>query len=52
MEEPERPKRKQITAEEARQGEIILKTRTQRVIFLAGLVGAILLAIIGSFLVR
>ncbi|HLH11575.1 MAG TPA: peptide ABC transporter permease [Methylovirgula sp.] len=31
-------------AEKARQGEIILKTRTRRMIFLAGLVGIVLIA--------
>lgn len=33
-------------AEKARQGEIILRTRTRRIIFLAGLVGIIVIALI------
>jgi hypothetical protein len=33
-------------AEKARQGEIILRTRLQRIIFIAGLVGCALLVLI------
>jgi hypothetical protein len=33
-------------AEKARGGEIILRTRTQRVIFVAGLVGAVVLGLL------
>jgi len=33
-------------AEQARQGEIILQTRTPRIIFIAGLVGIVILAIV------
>lgn len=36
-------------AEKARQGEIILKTRTQRVIFISGLAGMLLFVIISLF---
>ena len=32
----------------ARQGEIILRTRTQRIIFIAGLVGIVVLALVVS----
>jgi hypothetical protein len=33
-------------ADQVRQGEIILRTRTHRLIFIAGLVGIVLLAVI------
>jgi hypothetical protein len=33
-------------AEKARQGEIILRTRLQRIIFIAGLVGCVIVALI------
>jgi hypothetical protein len=36
-------------AEKARGGEIILKTKLQRVIFIAGLAGAVLLALLIAF---
>lgn len=36
-------------AEKARQGEIILKRRWQRIVFISGLVGFILLALIMGF---
>ncbi|MBZ9720070.1 hypothetical protein EOA22_06975 [Mesorhizobium sp. M7A.F.Ca.US.014.04.1.1] len=35
-----------FSAEQARQGEIILRTRTRRVMFIAGLVGIVILAIV------
>ncbi|RWB05428.1 MAG: hypothetical protein EOQ39_22645 [Mesorhizobium sp.] len=35
-----------FSAEQARQGEIILRTRTRLVIFIAGLVGVVILAIV------
>jgi hypothetical protein len=38
-----------ISAEKARQGEIILKTRTQRILFFGGLIGAIVLAFLMQF---
>ncbi|MBZ9769032.1 MULTISPECIES: peptide ABC transporter permease [unclassified Mesorhizobium] len=36
----------------ARQGEIILRTRTRRIIFIAGLVGIVVLALVLSIAVR
>ena len=33
-------------ADKARQGEIILKSRWQRMVFIAGLVGALILALV------
>lgn len=36
-------------AEKVRQGEIILKTRTQRVIFIAGLAGMLIVGLIATF---
>jgi hypothetical protein len=38
-----------FSAEQARQGEIILRTRTRRNIFIAGLVGIVVLAIVVRF---
>ncbi|MBY0224797.1 MAG: peptide ABC transporter permease [Hyphomicrobium sp.] len=40
---------KKYPAEKARQGQIILRTRTQRMIFVGGLVGAVLLALVLKF---
>jgi hypothetical protein len=37
-------------AKKARQGEIILKTRAQRVIFIAGLAGMLLVGLIATFM--
>jgi hypothetical protein len=37
------------SAEKVRQGEIILKTRTQRVIFIAGLAGMLIVGLIATF---
>jgi len=37
-------------AEKARGGEIILRTRTQRIIFISGLAGAVFIALIFNFL--
>ncbi len=37
-----------FSSQNARQGEIILHTRTQRVIFIAGLVGIVVLALVVS----
>lgn len=37
------PKPREFEAQDVRQGEIILRTRTRRVIFIAGLVGFVLL---------
>ncbi|TPK92521.1 MULTISPECIES: peptide ABC transporter permease [unclassified Mesorhizobium] len=38
-----------FSAQDARQGEIILRTRTRRIIFIAGLVGIVVLAIVLRF---
>ncbi|MGX8009370.1 peptide ABC transporter permease [Mesorhizobium sp. ORM8.1] len=37
-----------FSGQSARQGEIILRTRTQRIIFIAGLVGIVALALLVS----
>jgi hypothetical protein len=37
------------SAEKVRQGEIILKTRAQRVIFIAGLAGMLIIGLIATF---
>ncbi|MGX7873463.1 hypothetical protein ACVDG5_012440 [Mesorhizobium sp. ORM6] len=37
-----------FSAEQARQGEIILRTRTRQIIFIAGLVGIVLLVLLVS----
>jgi hypothetical protein len=37
-------------AEKARQGEIILRTRTQRIIFIAGLGGMLLVGLLATFM--
>jgi small basic protein len=42
-------KRVVISAEKARQGEIVLRKRWQRGVFIAGLVGAVVLAIVLRF---
>jgi predicted lipid-binding transport protein (Tim44 family) len=36
-------------AEKARQGDIVLRTRTQRVIFIGGLAGMLLLGLVSMF---
>ncbi|MBZ9853552.1 peptide ABC transporter permease [Mesorhizobium sp. CA13] len=38
-----------FSAEDARQGEIILRTRTRRIIFIAGLVGIVLVMVLLRF---
>jgi hypothetical protein len=38
-----------FSAERARQGEIIVRTRTRRIIFIAGLVGIVIPAIVIRF---
>ncbi|MGO4637119.1 hypothetical protein AB4Z43_01615 [Mesorhizobium sp. 2RAF45] len=38
-----------FSAQQARQGEIILRTRTRRIIFIAGLVGILVLAVVVRF---
>jgi hypothetical protein len=35
-----------LSAEDARQGEIILRTKTRRIIFIAGLVGLVIVAVL------
>jgi hypothetical protein len=37
-----------FSGQNARQGEIILRTRAQRIIFIAGLVGIVVLALVVS----
>ncbi len=39
------------SADEVRQGEIILRTRTRRIIFIGGLVAFVLLALVFGFAV-
>lgn len=41
---------KTYSAEAARQGSIVLRTKTQRAIFIAGLVGLVVLALFFAFL--
>ncbi|TPK69433.1 peptide ABC transporter permease [Mesorhizobium sp. B2-4-19] len=41
-----------FSGQDARQGEIILRTRAQRIIFIAGLVGIVVLALVLVFAVR
>ncbi|RRH98413.1 peptide ABC transporter permease [Mesorhizobium tamadayense] len=41
-----------FSGQDARQGEIILRTRTRRIIFIAGLVGIVVLALVLSFAIR
>ncbi|MDX8467059.1 peptide ABC transporter permease [Mesorhizobium sp. VK23B] len=41
-----------FSGRDARQGEIILHTRAQRIIFIAGLVGAVVLALVLSLAIR
>ncbi|OHV89328.1 peptide ABC transporter permease [Mesorhizobium sp. ORS 3428] len=41
-----------FSGEDARQGEIILRTRTRRIIFIAGLVGIVVLALVLSIALR
>lgn len=42
----EKHERKSVSARDARQGEIILRPRWRRIVFIAGLVGVIFLALI------
>lgn len=46
---PNRHEIKEIPADKARQGEIILKSRTRRIVFIAGLVGLVVLGLIVGF---
>ncbi|RWA82116.1 peptide ABC transporter permease [Mesorhizobium sp.] len=41
-----------FSGQDARQGEIILRTRTRRIIFIAGLVAIVVLALVLSIVVR
>ncbi|TPI60151.1 peptide ABC transporter permease [Mesorhizobium sp. B3-1-3] len=41
-----------FSGQNARQGEIILHTRAQRIIFIAGLVGIVVLALVVSLAAR
>ncbi len=41
-------RRQTIGAQDARQGEIILRTRARRIIFIAGLAGVVVLALLVS----
>lgn len=42
-------RRQNISGQDARQGEIILRTRARRIVFIAGLAGAVVLALLVSF---
>lgn len=44
--EPREPAAREFRGEDARQGEIILRTRLRRIIFIAGLVGFVVLAVL------
>ncbi|MFN3623310.1 MAG: peptide ABC transporter permease [Hyphomicrobium sp.] len=46
---PEKNSAQGYPAEKTRQGEIILKTRTQRLIFISGLAGMVLVGLIATF---
>lgn len=46
MPEPQDEKPPHYSADRVRGGEIDLRSRTQRVIFIAGLIGAVVLAVI------
>jgi hypothetical protein len=41
-----------ISGEQARQGDILLRKRWQRIVFVAGLAGMVVLAVIWQFLAR
>jgi hypothetical protein len=43
------PRPPEYPADKVRQGEIILRTRTRRLIFIAGLAGIFVLALLTSF---
>ncbi|PBB17888.1 hypothetical protein CK219_21740 [Mesorhizobium sp. WSM4313] len=47
-----RQRRSGVSGQDARQGEIILRTRARRIIFIAGLVGIVVLALVLSIAVR
>jgi hypothetical protein len=50
MRRSERVDLQSYPAEKARQGEIILKTRTQRIIFICGLAGMLLVGLLATFM--
>jgi hypothetical protein len=50
MPRSERSSLQDYPAEKARQGEIILKTRAQRIIFIAGLGGMLLIGLLATFM--
>ena len=49
MKDRTRPDPREFEAQDARQGEIILRTRTRRIIFIAGLVGIVVLITLLKF---
>jgi hypothetical protein len=49
MNDDTRSKRRVFSAENVRQGEIILRTRTRRIVFIAGLVGFVVLVALLQF---
>jgi hypothetical protein len=46
------PERRTYAGRDVRQGEIILRTRTRRIVFIAGLVGIVILALVLQFALR
>jgi hypothetical protein len=46
---PEPPGTQHISADDARGGEIILRKKWERIVFIAGLAGAIILGLVVSF---
>ncbi|KUM27382.1 peptide ABC transporter permease [Mesorhizobium loti] len=51
-EQGSRRRRPVFSGQDVRQGEIILRTRARRIIFIAGLVGIVVLALVLSIVVR
>lgn len=43
-----RPGRRTIAPEDARQGEIVLRERRRRIVFVAGLIGIVVVALLGT----
>lgn len=52
MDEPRDDDAKTITAQDARGGEIVLRTRRRRMIFLGGLIAFVVLSIVLTVLAR
>jgi hypothetical protein len=50
MPRSERPDLQNYPAEKARQGEIILKTPLQRIIFIGGLAGMLVIGLVATFM--